>query len=288
MNIIGVLGGSGLYQLDQLDQIEELSIETPFGSPSDQLIKGVIDDQQVIFLARHGQGHKILPSEINYRANIYALKSLGVTTILSVGAVGSLNAKFAPGSFVLPDQFIDLAHGRTNTFFGAGVVAHPSMAHPTCPLIPPNILSATTGSSLQSAVTIHQGGTYLTIAGPHFSSLAESKLYRSWEADLIGMTAATEAKLAREAEICYQPISIVTDYDCWSQDEDIVSANSAVEVLMEKIPLTRELLVAAIKQLAGHRNCSCQSSLKNALVTDLSTISIVKREQLASILANYL
>ncbi|MEO8451615.1 MAG: S-methyl-5'-thioadenosine phosphorylase [Gemmatimonadota bacterium] len=258
--MIGIIGGSGLYQIDGLTGARWESIATPFGSPSDQLLVGEVDGTPVAFLPRHGRGHRIPPSEIPFRANVAALKQIGVTDVISVSAVGSLRADLAPGTFVIVDQFIDRTFARQKTFFGTGLVAHVSMAHPVCGRI---------GDALEATarainLPVVRGGTYVVMEGPQFSTQAESELYRSWNAAVIGMTNMPEAKLAREAEICYATVAMVTDYDCWHPDHDAVTVANVIDVMNKNVAAARGLVRAAITALAG-RTAPCSSQCDRAL-----------------------
>ena len=264
--IIGIIGGSGIYELEALQDTVWHDVDTPFGPPSDQLMSGTLNAAQIVFLPRHGRGHKIPPSELNFRANIDAMKQLGVTEILSVSAVGSLRDDLSPGTFVIVDQFIDRTFARIKSFFGTGLVAHVSIAEPVCPRLGDALENA--GSELDMEVI--RGGTYLAMEGPQFSSRAESELYRSWGCDLIGMTNMPEAKLAREAELCYSSVAMVTDYDCWHQNHENVTADVILKTLIGNAEKAKTLLSAVIPQLAERtKNCpaGCHTALDNALVT---------------------
>lgn len=264
---IGIIGGSGLYQLDSLEQPEWVSVETPWGQPSDQILTGVLDGVPMAFLPRHGRGHVHAPSDVPYRANIDALKRLGVTDVISVSACGSFREEMAPGDFVIVDQFIDRTRGRASSFFGAGCVAHVSLAHPTCPR-----LSAACAQAARTAgVTVHEGGTYLAMEGPQFSTLAESRMYREvWGCDVIGMTNMPEAKLAREAEICYASVAMVTDYDCWHPDHDQVDVAQVVATLAGNAAHARALVAGLPARLGADRApCphGCDRALDHAIMT---------------------
>ena len=263
---IGVIGGSGIYEIDNLENKKWTSVLTPFGDPSDQLLVGDLDQQKIIFLPRHGRGHKIPPSDINYRANTYALKSLGVTEILSVSAVGSLRENLSPGTFVIVDQFIDRTFARKKTFFESGLVAHVSMAHPVCNRLGNHLEEAASSAGLN----VVRGGTYLVMEGPQFSTLAESEMYRAWNCDVIGMTNMPEAKLAREAEMCYASVAMVTDYDCWHPNHDNVTVDQIVKVLTANADNARSL-VKAVAPLIGAdlsaENCNCHNALEYAVIT---------------------
>ncbi len=264
--VIGIIGGSGLYQMDGLKDVSWRKVSTPFGEPSDELCFGTLDGQQVVFLPRHGRGHRISPSELNFRANIDALKRSGVTDILSLSAVGSLREDLPPGTFVVVDQFIDRTFARQKSFFGTGCVAHVSMAHPVCKRLGDAVMAAAEGMDL----TARRGGTYLVMEGPQFSSLAESELYRSWKCDVIGMTNMPEAKLAREAEMCFATVAMVTDFDCWHPGHDAVTVDQVISVLMANAGKARELVRRVVPLLAGHAGpCrhGCQTCLDTALIT---------------------
>ncbi|HZH31705.1 MAG TPA: S-methyl-5'-thioadenosine phosphorylase [Pyrinomonadaceae bacterium] len=263
---IGIIGGSGLYQMPELTDIEEVRVETPFGSPSDAFIIGTLEGARVAFLPRHGRGHRFTPSELPFRANIYAMKLLGVERILSASAVGSLQEQYAPLDMVIPAQFFDRTRARAHesTFFGGGIVAHVTFAHPVCEELG-DVLEASCGVA---DVRAHRGGTYLCMEGPAFSTKAESNVYRSWGMDVIGMTNLQEAKLAREAEICYATLALVTDYDCWHEDHDAVSVETVVEYLNKNVRNAQVIMREAVKRLgASGRGCSCGSALKNAIFT---------------------
>ena len=265
-SVIGVLGGSGVYEIDGLTNTRWDKVESPFGEPSDELFFGELDGQQLVFLPRHGRGHKISPSEINYRANIDALKRSGVNDLISVSAVGSLRENLEPGTFVIVDQFIDRTFARQKSFFGTGCVAHISMAHPVCPRLGDHLEAA----AKIAGIKVVRGGVYLTMEGPQFSSLAESELYRTWNCDVIGMTNMPEAKLAREAEICYATVAMVTDYDCWHPNHDDVSVDQIIKVLLANADKARALVKSLIPKAAKDPSagaCSCRSALEHALIT---------------------
>ncbi len=264
--ILGVIGGSGVYGIEELEDLEWRTVESPFGKPSDQLLFGTLDGQQLVFLPRHGRGHRIPPSEINFQANIDALKRAGVTDLISVSAVGSLKEEYPPGHFVLVDQFIDRTFARAKSFFTTGMVAHVSMAHPTCSRLIDVIYDA--AKALE--IPVSKGGTYLCMEGPQFSTLAESELYRHWGCDVIGMTNMPEAKLAREAELCYASVAMVTDYDCWHPDHDNVNVADVIKVLTSNSEKGRALVKAVAPVLRGQRTeCeqACDRSLDTALIT---------------------
>lgn len=281
---IGIIGGSGLYQMQGLSGIEEVDIETPFGAPSDRFIIGTLEGRRVAFLARHGRGHRLLPSEINFRANIYGMKKLGVEQIISASAVGSLKEEHKPLDILIPDQFYDRTRGRTSTFFGGGLVVHISFAHPVC-----NRLAGVLGESGKKLkVRVKNGGTYLCMEGPAFSTLAESNVYRSWGMDIIGMTNLQEAKLAREAEICYATLALVTDYDCWHPDHDAVTVGQIVAILTQNSKNAQDLIREAIRRLDGSRECKCGSALKSAILTDPGAIPAATKEKLKLLIEGYI
>jgi 5'-methylthioadenosine phosphorylase len=264
--VIGIIGGSGVYDVDGLEDKRWVSVDTPFGPPSDQLLRGTLHGQPLVFLPRHGRGHKLSPSELNFRANIYALKAAGVTEVLSLSACGSLREDLPPGTFVLVDQFIDRTFARQKSFFGHGLVAHVSMAHPVCG----RLADALEAATAELGVRPHRGGTYLVMEGPQFSTLAESKLYRSWGCDVIGMTNMPEAKLAREAELCYATVAMVTDFDCWHPDHDAVTVEQLVSTLHDNAARARALVKAVVPRLATrHQLCpkGCHTALDAALIT---------------------
>lgn len=283
---IGIIGGSGLYQMPELADVEEVIVDTPFGSPSDAFIVGTLEGERVAFLPRHGRGHRFTPTELPFRANIYAMKSLGVERILSASAVGSLQEKYAPLDMVIPDQFFDRTRGRVkeSTFFGEGIVAHVSFAHPVC---------SDLGDMLQEAcsaadVKVHRGGTYLCMEGPAFSSVAESNVYRSWGMDIIGMTNIQEAKLAREAEMCYATLALVTDYDCWHPGHDAVSVETVVEYLNKNVRNAQTIMRESIKRLkTANRECKCGSALKNAIFTPREIWPEATTKKLDAIIKKY-
>ncbi|HXI13071.1 MAG TPA: S-methyl-5'-thioadenosine phosphorylase [Thermoanaerobaculia bacterium] len=282
---IGVIGGSGLYQIPGLEIRFERSIDTPFGAPSDPYVIGELDGVQIAFLSRHGKGHRVLPSEINFRANIYGFKVLGVDTILSASAVGSLKEEYRPTDIVLPDQFIDRTRHRADTFFGNGIVAHVSFADPICQ----EVSGALAESGTEAGATIHRGGVYVCMEGPQFSTRAESRLYRSWNADVIGMTNLQEAKLAREAEICYATMALVTDYDCWREELEPVSVEQVIGYLNKNAATAIAIIKDAVPKLAKRkRRCGCGNALQYAILTDRSAIPARAREDLAPIIGRYL
>jgi 5'-methylthioadenosine phosphorylase len=281
---IGIIGGSGLYQMEGLSDFREISVETPFGMPSDNFILGTLEGSRVAFLARHGRGHRLLPGELPFRANIYAMKLLGVQWIISASAVGSLQEQYAPTDIVIPDQFFDRTRGRISTFFGDGIVAHITFAHPVCR----DLCEVLAAAGESSGVKIHRGGTYLCMEGPAFSTLAESKLYRSWGMDVIGMTNLQEAKLAREAEICYATLALVTDYDCWHPDHDAVTVDMVIDFLNKNSANAQKIIREAVR-LLGRSDKSCQysSALKNAILTHRDAISQEAKQRLGAIIGKY-
>ncbi|MBI1778079.1 MAG: S-methyl-5'-thioadenosine phosphorylase [Proteobacteria bacterium] len=264
--LVGIIGGSGVYDIPGLTDMRWQTVHTPWGDPSDQLMFGTLDGQPLVFLPRHGRGHRHAPSDIDYRANIDALKRVGATDVISVSAVGSLRADLPPGSFLVVDQFIDRTFARAKSFFGKGCVAHVSMAHPVCGRLGDHLVAAGQGLGLD----VRRGGTYMVMEGPQFSSLAESNLYRSWKCDVIGMTNMPEAKLAREAELCYATVAMVTDFDCWHPDHDHVTVESVVKVLLGNADKARALVKAVVPRLAAHQGpCpkGCRTVLDHALIT---------------------
>jgi 5'-methylthioadenosine phosphorylase len=266
--ILGVIGGSGLYAMKDLKVVDTVSVETPFGDPSDKIIVGDLEGTRMAFLPRHGVGHRITPSEINYRANIFAMKKLGVERIISVSAVGSMKEEIIPGHIVVPDQFIDRTIHRKSTFFGNGVVGHVSLADPICDELHGMVLD----SSEQAGATVHPRGTYLCMEGPQFSTRAESFLYRSWGVEVIGMTNVTEAKLAREAGICYVTIALATDYDCWHEEEEAVTLEGVMEIMHKNVTLAQTILKEIVKTPVLKRSCTCGDAAKTAIVTDRKRI----------------
>ena len=282
---IGVIGGSGFYHMEGLSDIEKIDLDTPFGEPSDSLILGTIEGKRVVFLPRHGIGHSLLPSEINVRANIYALKSIGVEWIISVSAVGSLKLEIEPRHFVVPDQLYDHTKNRVSTFFGEGLAAHVSLAHPFCPVLSELIYEG--GTSV--GVTTHKGGTYICMEGPAFSTQAESNVYRQLGFDVIGMTAATEAKLAREAEICYATLACSTDYDCWHQDHDNVTAEMILQHLLANVETAKQAAKAIIRRIPDERTgCTCSTALEKSIATNPNSIPDATRRKLDLLIGKYM
>ena len=281
---IGVIGGSGLYDMAELTDREEKRLTTPFGDPSGPYLLGTLRGKRVAFLARHGAGHRLLPSELNFRANIFGFKLLGVERIISASAVGSLKQEYPPLDIVVPDQFFDRTKGRISTFFGNGLAAHVAFAHPICPEL------AKVGADAVAAVgaSVHRGGTYVCMEGPQFSTLAESRLYRSWGMDVIGMTNLQEAKLAREAEICYVTLALVTDYDCWHPEHDSVTVDMIVQTLMKNAETAQRAIAEAITKLPVVRSCDCGSALKFALITRPDAVPAQLKKDLAPIIGKYL
>jgi len=274
--ILGVLGGSGLYDLDGLSEARTEEVSTPFGPPSAPVASGRIGSTKLLFLPRHGQGHRYSPSEINYRANVFALKSLGAEKVLSVSAVGSLREGLTPGEFVLPDQFIDKTWGRASTFFGGGVVGHVGFAEPTCP----SFAVAVAAAAAASGRRVHRGGTYVCMEGPQFSTRAESQLHRSWGADVIGMTGATEAKLCREAEVCFVSLALVTDYDAWHAEEAAVSVEAVIAVLRANVAGAQDIIRRLGDHVAGAAPCACARAAAHAVITAPDAISAEARGRL--------
>ena len=281
---IGIIGGSGLYDMPGVTDREEVALTTPFGEPSGPYVLGTLRGRRVAFLARHGAGHRLLPSDINFRANIFGMKLLGVEHIVSASAVGSLKDEYKPLDIVIPDQFFDRTKARASTFFGRGLAAHVGFAHPFC-----RILSGLAHESARSAgATVHNGGTYVCMEGPQFSTLAESNLYRWWGMDIIGMTNLQEAKLAREAEICYTTIALVTDYDCWHPDHDSVTVEMVIANLTQNAKMAQEIIAGAVARLPYARTCECASALKYALVTRPDAIPDQVKQELWPIIGKYL
>jgi 5'-methylthioadenosine phosphorylase len=281
---IGVIGGSGLYQMPGLERARELRVTTPFGKPSDAYMLGEIGGRKVVFLARHGRGHVLLPSEINFRANIYGMKKLGVERIISLSAVGSLREDFRPMDMVLPSQFFDRTKDRISTFFGNGLVAHVSFADPFCQ----TMMEALAEACAAARVTHHRGGTYVCMEGPAFSTKAESNTYRAWGMDLIGMTNLPEAKLAREAEICYATLAMVTDYDCWHPEHDAVTVSKVIEYLTKNVENAQKIIRDAVPRLPKERACKCGSALAHAMLTDRKKIPAATRKRLWPLVGKYL
>ena len=281
---IGIIGGSGLYAMPGLTAVREVHVETPFGEPSDAFVLGELEGRKVAFLARHGRGHRLLPSELNFRANIYGMKKLGVERIVSVSAVGSLKEEHKPTDFVIPDQFIDRTFLRVSTFFGDGLVAHVAFGDPVCATVG----KAVADGCAKEGVAGKKGGTYVCMEGPQFSTRAESNLYRSWGADVIGMTNLQEAKLAREAEICYATVAMVTDYDCWHEGHDDVTVDQIVAVLHQNAANAAKVVKAAVAAMPRERDCGCASALKYAILTDRKQIPAETKAKLDLLVGKYL
>lgn len=283
--VIGVIGGSGLYEIEGLTDVREEKISTPFGEPSDAFITGQLHGVKMVFLPRHGQGHRYLPSEVPYRANIYGMKKMGVERIISVSAVGSMKEQIVPGHIVIPDQFFDRTQGkRASTFFGNGVAGHVQFADPVCR----ELSAALAGAAREVGATVHEGGTYICIEGPNFSTRAESKIYRSWGVDVIGMTNIPEARLAREAEICYATVALATDYDCWHDGHDDVSVEAVLQIIKQNVVTARRIIDATVQHLGEERSCECPEALKYAVMTDPELIPDDTRENLSLLIGKYL
>jgi len=281
---IGIIGGSGLYDMAEVTDREEKAITTPFGDPSGPYVIGTLRGRRVAFLARHGAGHRILPSELNFRANIYGFKALGVERILSASAVGSLKQEYKPLDIVVPDQFFDRTKGRISTFFGRGIVAHVAFAHPLCG----DMSTIAADAADHVGATVHRGGTYVNMEGPQFSTLAESKLYRSWGMDVIGMTNLQEAKLAREAEICYATLALVTDYDCWHPDHDSVTVELIIANLLQNAVTAQKTIAEAVERIGGPRTCACKDALATAIITPPPLWPEQTKQDLEPILRRYM
>lgn len=281
---LGVIGGSGLYEMEGLEDVRWVKVETPFGPPSDEFMVGRLAGKTLVFLPRHGRGHRISPSELNARANIFALKTLGVSRIVSVSAVGSMREGIRPGDIVVCDQFFDRTRGRASTFFQGGIVAHVHFADPVCP----ELSRVLYDSGVEVGASVHWGGTYLVMEGPQFSTRAESKIYRQWGVDVIGMTNLPEAKLAREAEICYATLALATDYDCWHDTEEDVSIDAVLEMIRKNVATARRILRRVVEKLGSQRTCACSRALENAIVTDPGQIPGKIKRDLAPLIGRYL
>ena len=281
---IGIIGGSGLYEMSGLTETKEISLKTPFGDPSDAIVVGTLQGKRVAFLARHGRGHRILPSEINFRANVYAMKLLGVERIISVSAVGSLMEDLQPGEFLVPDQFVDRTKSRVSTFFGEGLVAHVGFDKPTCGQVSGVLADA----SVHCGVMVHRKGTYVCIEGPQFSTLAEANMHRQLRFEVIGMTNVTEAKLAREAEICYATMAMITDYDCWHPEHESVTASQIIATLVQNAENAQRVLREAVGTMPEERSCKCEAALKHALVTDMKLVPKATKKKLEAIIGKYI
>lgn len=285
MGKIGIIGGSGLYDIEGIKEVNTVKVDTPFGSPSDEFLLGSLEGKEVVFLPRHGKGHKILPSELNYRANIYAMKKLGVDRIISISAVGSLKEEMKPEHFVLVDQFVDRTNqARKTTFFGEGIVAHVGFANPVCADLKDVLLAA----SSELEVIVHPKGTYVNMEGPAFSTRAESMLFRSWGMDIIGMTNMPEARLAREAEICYVTVAMVTDYDCWRVGEEAVNLDMVMQTMQKNVENAKTLIKATLKKMPQERTCSCEETLKIAIVTPAEQVPESTKKKLDIIIGKYI
>jgi 5'-methylthioadenosine phosphorylase len=282
--MVGVIGGSGLYEMEGLEEVQTISLTTPFGDPSDSFVVGYLEGVKIAFLPRHGRGHRISPSSLNFRANIYAMKLLGVQWIIGVSAVGSMKESIHPGNMVIPNQFIDRTTGRPSTFFSDGIVGHISFADPVCPVLSQILFQA----GKEVGATVQKDGTYLCIEGPQFSTRAESRLYRTWGVDIIGMTNLPEAKLAREAEICYATIAFATDYDCWHQEAGDVSIGEVLRILAQSTKIAKSAIRNAVKHLPEKRECICATALKYALITGKKMIPEKTRKDLEPIIGKYL
>lgn len=283
--VLGIIGGSGFYQMSAIEQVEQLELNTPFGKPSDAYVRGRIGDTEVIFLARHGRGHRILPSEINFRANVFGMKQLGVEYLVSVSTAGSMKENIEPGHIVVPDQFFDRTYQRPATFFGGGIVGHVSLADPVCAELAHSLADA--GRNAKAA--IHEGGTYLCIEGPQFSTRAESRIFRSWGVDVISMTAMQEARLAREAELCYAVLALVTDFDCWHESVAAVDISEILRVMRLNVERAQAIVANLARTLSGHvRKCACAHSLKGGIITDRSLIPPKVAADLGPIIGKYL
>jgi 5'-methylthioadenosine phosphorylase len=283
--VIGVIGGSGLYEMEGLEDVSHVRVQTPFGDPSDEYVTGILGGVRMVFLPRHGRGHRLLPSEVNYRANVYGMKKLGVERIISVSAVGSLKEEIVPGHIVIPDHFIDRTKGiRKDTFFGNGIVAHAGFADPVCPELSAVLFTA----ALEAGATVHKGGTYICMEGPAFSTRAESFMYRDLEAAVIGMTNLTEAKLAREAEICYGIIALSTDYDCWHPGHDDVTVDAVIRIIHQNVATAKSIIRHAVGAIARERTCPCPTAMQHAIITDRKVIPAKTREDLEILVGKYL
>lgn len=281
--VVGIIGGSGLYDMEGMTQIREIAVRTPFGRPSDAVVVGKVGGLSVAFLSRHGRGHRVHPTAINYRANLYALKSLGVQRVISVSAVGSMKEDIKPGDVVLPNQFIDLTKRRDSTFFDSGIVAHVSFAEPICP----SQADSLAGAAHTVGARIHRGGTYVCIEGPQFSTKAESRLYRTWGVDIIGMTNMPEAKLAREAELCYATMALVTDYDCWHETEESVTVDAILATLHRNVALAKDILRKVIPDMGERPPCACNEALRTAIVTPADRISAAVKRRVGLLVGRY-
>jgi len=283
VNTVGVIGGSGLYDMPGLHDVERVRVSTPFGEPSDEYVLGTLSDTRLVFLPRHGRGHRLLPSEVNFRANLYGMKQLGVEWLIAVASVGSLREEIVPGHLVVPDQFIDRTSRRISTFFGGGIVAHVAFGDPVCPVLS----AALVGAGQRIGATIHPKGTYVCMEGPQFSTRAESFLYRQWGADVIGMTNLQEAKLAREAEICFATLALATDYDCWHETAADVVIGDVLRILGQNVATAQRLIAEALPSVRGPRTCRCATALEHAIITERASIPDVVKRDLHVIIGKY-
>jgi 5'-methylthioadenosine phosphorylase len=282
--VIGVIGGSGLYEMEGLADVKRVTVKTPFGAPSDEYILGRLGDVDMVFLPRHGRGHTLLPSELNYRANIYGMKQLGAEWVISVSAVGSMREEIEPGHIVVVDQFFDRTKGRASTFFGSGIVGHVEFAEPVCA----DLATVLHGAAEKAGATVHMGGTYICIDGPQFSTKAESKIYRGWGVDVIGMTNIPEAKLAREAELCYATIALSTDYDCWHEEEESVTVEMILETIKNNVAMAKQIIKNAAPEIGHPRGCKCADALKHAIISDKDSIPEETKKDLSLLIGKYL
>ena len=284
MGKIGVIGGSGLYEMKDLKNVKEVKVKTPFGEPSDKYILGKLEGKEMVFLPRHGKGHRVLPHEINFRANIYGMKKLGVEWIIAVSAVGSMKEKIKPGDIVIPDQFFDRTKSRPSSFFGNGIAGHIQFADPTCHTLSSTLYQA----AKEAGATVHKGGTYICIEGPQFSTRGESLIYRRWGVDIIGMTNIPEAKLAREAEICYATIALATDYDCWHEEEEDVTIDAVLEIIKKNVKMAQSIIKNTVKKIKEKRECVCAEASKYAIITAKDKIPAKIKKDLGLIFGKYL
>ena len=282
--VVGVIGGSGLYDMEGLIDVKEVKVETPFGEPSDEYVTGTFGDTRLVFLPRHGRGHRLLPGEINYRANIYGMKKLGVEYLISVSAVGSMREEIEPGHIVIIDQFFDRTKGRASTFFGNGIAGHVEFGEPVCG----ELASALFDAAKEAGATVHKGGTYICMEGPQFSTKAESRTYRSWGVDVIGMTNIPEAKLAREAELCYATIALSTDYDCWHETQESVTVEMILDTIKKNVSTARNIIKGSLPKINAARKCACPEAMKYAVVTDKSLIPDEIKERMELLIGKYL
>jgi len=283
MKTIGVIGGSGLYEMAGLESVERHRVSTPFGEPSDEYVSGELGGARLLFLPRHGRGHRLLPSELNYRANIFGMKMLGAEWVIGIAAVGSLREAIEPGHLVVPDQLIDRTFRRPSTFFGNGIVAHVGFADPFCSILGKALLEA----SRKAGAVVHAGGTYLCMEGPQFSTRAESNLYRQWGADIIGMTNLQEAKLAREAEICFATLALATDYDCWHETEADVVIGDILRILSDNVAMAQKVIADAVGRIPDERSCGCARALEHAIITDRASIPEAWKRELHILVGKY-